>query len=103
MPRSFTSWSCICKEIELGESIHAGGVQAQSEEDVRKNTKPFKESIDWFLLRFYRKLSEHHTDLLRVLNNLVLLIALYAGFVYMVILRLMMLKPLAYRNNYFNI
>ncbi|WP_394980755.1 pentapeptide repeat-containing protein [uncultured Helicobacter sp.] len=71
-----------CKEIELGESIHAGGVQAQSEEDVRKNTKPFKESIDWFLLRFYRKLSEHHTDLLRVLNNLVLLIALYAGFVY---------------------
>ena len=71
-----------CKEIELGESIHAGGVQAQSEEDVRKNTKPFKESIDWFLLRFYRKLSEHHTDLLRVLNNLILLIALYAGFVY---------------------
>ena len=71
-----------CKEIELGESIHAGGIQAQSEEDVRKNTKPFKESIDWFLLRFYRKLSEHHTDLLRVLNNLILLIALYAGFIY---------------------
>lgn len=78
----FHKLELYCKEIELGESIHAGGVQAQSEEDVRKNTKPFKESIDWFLLRFYRKLSEHHTDLLRVLNNLVLLIALYAGFVY---------------------
>ena len=78
----FHKLELYCKEIELGESIHAGGIQAQSEEDVRKNTKPFKESIDWFLLRFYRKLSEHHTDLLRVLNNLVLLIALYAGFVY---------------------
>ena len=78
----FHKLELYCKEIELGESIHAGGVQAQSEEDVRKNTKPFKESIDWFLLRFYRKLSEHHTDLLRVLNNLILLIALYAGFVY---------------------
>lgn len=78
----FHKLELYCKEIELGESIHAGGVQAQSEEDVRKNTKPFKESIDWFLLKFYRKLSEHHTDLLRVLNNLILLIALYAGFVY---------------------
>ncbi len=78
----FHKLELYCKEIELGESIHAGGIQAQSEEDVRKNTKPFKESIDWFLLKFYRKLSEHHTDLLRVLNNLILLIALYAGFVY---------------------
>lgn len=78
----FHKLELYCKEIELGESIHAGGIQAQSEEDVRKNTKPFKESIDWFLLRFYRKLSEHHTDLLRVLNNLILLIALYAGFIY---------------------
>ena len=78
----FHKLELYCKEIELGESIHTGGIQAQSEEDVRKNTKPFKESIDWFLLRFYRKLSEHHTDLLRVLNNLILLIALYAGFVY---------------------
>ena len=78
----FHKLELYCKEIELGESVHAGGIQAQSEEDVRKNTKPFKESIDWFLLRFYRKLSEHHTDLLRVLNNLILLIALYAGFIY---------------------
>ena len=78
----FHKLELYCKEIELGESPNKLGIQAQSEEDVRKNTKPFKESIDWFLLRFYRKLSEHHTDLLRVLNNLVLLIALYAGFVY---------------------
>lgn len=78
----FHKLELYCKEIELGESPNKRGIQAQSEEDVRKNTKPFKESIDWFLLRFYRKLSEHHTDLLRVLNNLILLIALYAGFVY---------------------
>ena len=78
----FHKLELYCKEIELGESPNKRGIQAQSEEDVRKNTKPFKESIDWFLLRFYRKLSEHHTDLLRVLNNLVLLIVLYAGFVY---------------------
>lgn len=78
----FHKLELYCKEIELGESPNKRGIQAQSEEDVRKNTKPFKESIDWFLLRFYRKLSEHHTDLLRVLNNLILLIALYAGFIY---------------------
>jgi len=79
---NFHKLELYCKEIELGESIHIGGIRAKNEEDVRKNTKPFKESIDWFLLKFYRKLSEHHTDFLRVFNNLILLIALYAGFFY---------------------
>ena len=78
----FHKLELYCKEIELGESPNKRGIQAQSEEDVRKNTKPFKESIDWFLLRFYRKLSEHHTDFLKVFNNLILLVAMYAIFLY---------------------
>jgi len=34
--------------------------------------------VDYFLLGFYRKLCDHHTSFLKVLNNAVILIALYA-------------------------
>lgn len=78
----FHKLELYCKEIELGESPNKRGIQAQSEEDVRKNTKPFKEFIDYWLLRFYRNLSEHHTDFLKVFNNLILLVAMYAIFLY---------------------
>lgn len=38
--------------------------------------------MDFLLLGFYRKLCDHHTDFLKVFNNLILLIALYALFVF---------------------
>lgn len=71
-----------CKEIELKQKWDKKGVEAKNEADIKKNISRFKEFIDFLLLNFYRKLCEHHTDFLRVFNNLILLIALYAIFIY---------------------
>lgn len=47
------------------------------EEELNKQPKKPKDWADLFVLRFYRILSDHHTDLLKVFNNLILLIALF--------------------------
>ncbi|RDU59555.1 hypothetical protein CQA63_06530 [Helicobacter marmotae] len=54
-----------CKEIEL---------------DSKKSKIFSKEWIDKWVLRFYRATSEHHTDLLKILNNVLMLIALFGLF-----------------------
>ena len=69
-----------CKEIELQQKWHKKSDEVANDENMRKNTLKFKETIDFCLLNFYRKLCEHHTDFLRVFNNLILLIALYVAF-----------------------
>ena len=69
-----------CKEIELQESLNRRGIEAKSENDIRKNTNRVRDIIDSLLLGFYRKLSDHHTDFLKIFNNLILLISLYAVF-----------------------
>ena len=74
----FHRFELYCKEIELKESRHKRGINTNNNEDARKNIKPFKELIDFLLLRFYRNLCDHHTDFLKCFNNLVLLVALYA-------------------------
>ena len=74
----FHRFELYCKELELKESRHKRGINANNNEDARKNIKPFKEIIDFLLLRFYRNLCDHHTDFLKCFNNLVLLVALYA-------------------------
>ncbi|RAX53096.1 hypothetical protein CCY97_07260 [Helicobacter sp. 10-6591] len=75
----FHRFELYCKEIELRESVRKRGTKAHDNEGIRKNMKPFKEFIDFLLLRFYRNLCDHHTDFLRCFNNLVLLVALYVG------------------------
>lgn len=75
----FHRFELYCKEIELRESVRKRGTKAYDNEGIRKNMKPFKEFIDFLLLRFYRNLCDHHTDFLRCFNNLVLLVALYVG------------------------
>ena len=75
---NFHKCELYCKEIELKESRHKRGINTNNNEDARKNIKPFKELIDFLLLRFYRNLCDHHTDFLKCFNNLVLLVALYA-------------------------
>lgn len=55
-----------CKEIELKEC------------EMKKAFKRLNNFVDYHLLGFYRRLSEHHTSLLRVFNNAVILVALYA-------------------------
>lgn len=80
---NFHKAELYCKEIELRQKWDKKGIEAKNEADMRKNILKFKECVDYLLLCFYRKLCEHHTDFLRVFNNLILLIALYALFAYL--------------------
>ncbi|QOQ89709.1 pentapeptide repeat-containing protein [Campylobacter peloridis] len=62
---SFHKYELYCKEIELEE----------------KKPKIFsKEWIDKWQLIFYRKLCDHHTDLLKVFHNLLIIIMLFSVF-----------------------
>lgn len=54
-----------CKEIEL---------------DSKKPNIFSRGWIDKWVLRFYRHTSDHHTDLLKILNNIMMLIALFGIF-----------------------
>ncbi|WP_442863226.1 pentapeptide repeat-containing protein [Campylobacter sp. LMG 7929] len=61
----FHKYELYCKEIELEE----------------KKPKMFsKEWIDKWQLVFYRKLCDHHTDLLKVFHNLLIIIMLFSVF-----------------------
>lgn len=61
----FHKYELYCKEIELEE----------------KKSKIFsKEWIDKWQLVFYRKLCDHHTDLLKVFHNLLIIIMLFSVF-----------------------
>lgn len=45
--------------------------------ELENSYETLKDKIDLYTLKFYRILSDHHTDLLKVFNNLVILIALF--------------------------
>ena len=77
---NFHKYELYCKEIELEQMWHKQGKTAETEADIKRNTHKFRDYIDCLLLGFYRKLCEHHTDFLKVFNNLILLIVLYALF-----------------------
>ena len=77
---NFHKYELYCKEIELEQIWHKQGKTAETEADIKRNTHKFRDYIDCLLLGFYRKLCEHHTDFLKVFNNLILLIVLYALF-----------------------
>ncbi|MFD3162001.1 pentapeptide repeat-containing protein [Campylobacter jejuni] len=70
-----------CKEIELKESWNKLK-KVDIDEDIDQNNKNYSKLMDFLLLGFYRKLCDHHTDFLKVFNNLILLIALYALFIF---------------------
>ncbi len=59
---NFHKYELYCKEIELDS----------------KNPKMLKDKIDKLQLCFYRITSNHHTDLLKIINNIVILIAVFA-------------------------
>lgn len=59
---NFHKYELYCKEVEL-ES---------------KDSKTLKDKIDKLQLCFYRITSNHHTDLLKIINNIVILIAVFA-------------------------
>ena len=86
---NFHKYELYCKEIELEQMWDKQGKTAETEADIKRNTHKFRDYIDCLLLGFYRKLCEHHTDFLKVFNNLILLIVLYALF----------FKGISYLNN----
>lgn len=78
---NFHKYELYCKEIELKESWNKLK-KVDIDEDIDQNNKNYSKLMDFLLLGFYRKLCDHHTDFLKVFNNLILLIALYALFIF---------------------
>ncbi|MBZ7973060.1 pentapeptide repeat-containing protein [Campylobacter molothri] len=78
---NFHKYELYCKEIELKQSWNKLK-NVTTDEDIKQNNRNYSQLVDFLLLGFYRKLCDHHTDFLRVLNNLILLIALYALFIF---------------------
>ncbi|EAI2978200.1 hypothetical protein E2809_06285 [Campylobacter coli] len=76
---NFHKYELYCKEIELKENWK----KKEAKTTPQKNSLYLKYFIDSLLLGFYRKLSDHHTDFLKVFNNIILLVALYGFFLYM--------------------
>ncbi|EQB2448780.1 pentapeptide repeat-containing protein [Campylobacter jejuni] len=58
---NFHKYELYCKEIEL----------------KNKKGKTFKDVVDRWQLIFYRKLCDHHTDILQSLNSLILVIEIF--------------------------
>ncbi|EEP3854496.1 hypothetical protein HB519_001600 [Campylobacter lari] len=61
---NFHKYELYCKEIEL----------------KNKKGKTLKDVVDKYQLFFYRKLCDHHTDLLKVFHNLLIIIMLFSVF-----------------------
>lgn len=78
----FHKLELYAKEIELKEKSKRKieWDKSKLEENINKNVKKFKYFIEHLLLAFYRKSSDHHTDFLKIFNNFILLISLYAVF-----------------------
>ncbi|HED4809661.1 TPA: pentapeptide repeat-containing protein [Campylobacter jejuni] len=79
---NFYKYELYCKEIELKQNWDKRGENVKNTTDLEKNVSRIRDFMDFLLLGFYRKLCDHHTDFLKVFNNLILLIALYALFVF---------------------
>ncbi|EKR0595195.1 pentapeptide repeat-containing protein [Campylobacter jejuni] len=77
---NFHKYELYCKEIELKEDW-CDKIKNFKTNKNKNNNNNF-ELINFLLLGFYRKLCDHHTDFLKVFNNLILLIALYALFIF---------------------
>ncbi|ECR3517579.1 hypothetical protein F1Q61_07430 [Campylobacter coli] len=61
---NFHKYELYCKELEL----------------KNKKGKTFKDVVDRYQLFFYRKLCDHHTDLLKAFHNLLIVIMLFGIF-----------------------
>ncbi|HFW6663684.1 TPA: hypothetical protein ACVZ4X_001708 [Campylobacter jejuni] len=79
---NFHKYELYCKEIELKQNWDKKGENVKNMTNLEKNISRIRDFVDFLLLGFYRKLCDHHTDFLKVFNNLILLIALYALFVF---------------------
>lgn len=79
---NFHKCELYCKEIELKQNWDKKGENVKNTTDLEKNVSRIRDFVDFLLLGFYRKLCDHHTDFLKVFNNLILLIGLYILFIF---------------------
>ncbi|EPB6078056.1 pentapeptide repeat-containing protein [Campylobacter jejuni] len=79
---NFHKYELYCKEIELKQNWDKKGENVKNTTDLEKNISRIRDFVDFLLLGFYRKLCDHHTDFLKVFNNLILLISLYILFIF---------------------
>lgn len=77
---NFHKYELYCKEIELKQNWDKKGKNVENMADLEKSVSRIRDFVDFLLLGFYRKLCDHHTDFLKVFNNLILLIVLYTLF-----------------------
>ncbi|EDA4613834.1 hypothetical protein F9I41_08470, partial [Campylobacter jejuni] len=73
---NFHKYELYCKEIELKQNWDKKGENVKNTTDLEKNVSRIRDFMDFLLLGFYRKLCDHHTDFLKVFNNLILLVGL---------------------------
>ncbi|WP_257942672.1 pentapeptide repeat-containing protein [Campylobacter lari] len=76
----FHKYELYCKEIELKQNQSKKDEYVENVIDTEKNMRRVRELVDFLLLGFYRKLCDHHTDVFKVFNNFILLVALYVLF-----------------------
>ncbi|EAB5234668.1 pentapeptide repeat-containing protein [Campylobacter jejuni] len=79
---NFHKYELYCKEIELKQNWDKKGENVKNTTDLEKNVSRIRDFMDFLLLGFYRKLCDHHTDFLKVFNNLILLVGLYILFIF---------------------
>lgn len=79
---NFHKYELYCKEIELKQNWDKKGENVKNTTDLEKNVSRIRDFVDFLLLGFYRKLCDHHTDFLKVFNNLILLVGLYILFIF---------------------
>ncbi|RDU74586.1 hypothetical protein CQA57_00620 [Helicobacter anseris] len=72
----FHKLELYCKEIALVGAMDRGK-KAKVYNDVYKNLEKVKDIFDRLQLAFYRHLSDHHTSLLRVVNNFFIILMTY--------------------------
>ncbi|HHY1196277.1 TPA: pentapeptide repeat-containing protein, partial [Campylobacter jejuni] len=79
---NFHKYELYCKEIELKQNWDKKDENVKNTTDLEKKVLRIRDFMDFLLLGFYRKLCDHHTDFLKVFNNLILLVGLYILFIF---------------------
>lgn len=77
----YYKFELYAKEIALKNTKEL--IEPKTYSDGYKNISQLAKAIDRLQLAFYRHLCDHHTDLLRVVNNLIITISIYACLIIM--------------------
>ncbi|MGJ0112650.1 pentapeptide repeat-containing protein [Campylobacter molothri] len=82
---NFHKYELYCKEIELKQSWNKLK-NVKNDEDIKQNNSNYSQLVDFLLLRFYRKLCDHHTDISKSFNSLLIIIGIFSILSFFIIL-----------------